>query len=275
MRCLCRGARKNGIMPASAAHGPRPWLLAEATWQEVRHTAYQLAVLPWGATEAHNFHLPYGTDNYQAEWLAEQAAARAWQEGARLIVLPGIPFGVNSGQLEIKLCMHLNPSTQLAILRDLAATLVRHGIEKLVIFNGHGGNDFLPMIRELSVEFPDLFVCSVDWYRALDAAEWFDEPGDHAGELETSLMMHVAPHLVRPLDEAGEGHARPWRIAAFREGWARGQRLWHRVTQDTGAGNPHKASAGKGRAYAEALIGRLAAFFVTLSQTPLDELWGP
>ncbi len=259
-------------MPESARL-PRPYLLSEATWQEVRATHYQLAVLPWGATEAHNYHLPYGTDNYQAEWLAAQAAARAWDEGARLIVLPGIPFGVNSGQLEIKLCMHLNPSTQLAILRDVASVLVRHGIDKLVLFNGHGGNDFMPMIRELSVGYPDLFVCVVDWYRALDAAQWFEEPGEHAGALETSLMMHIAPRLVRPLSQAGPAHARKWRLAAFRDGWARAQRLWHRVTQDTGVGNPAEATPEKGRAYAEALIPLLARFFVALAQTPADELW--
>ena len=52
----------------------KPYLLAEATWKTVRDTHYHVAVLPWGATEAHNYHLPYGTDNYETEHIAAEAA---------------------------------------------------------------------------------------------------------------------------------------------------------------------------------------------------------
>ena len=66
------------------ATAPTPWVLADSTWETVRQAKYQVAVLPWGATEAHNRHLPYATDTIQAESVARLAAERAWAAGARV-----------------------------------------------------------------------------------------------------------------------------------------------------------------------------------------------
>src|SRR5439155_12476465 len=128
---------------------PRPYLLHEAIWPAVREAPYQVAVLPWGATEAHNRHLPYGTDTVETERVAAESARLAWEAGARVVVLPAVPFGVNTGQLEIPLCINMNPATQAAVLRDVTESVARAGVAKLVILNGHGGNDFRLMIREL------------------------------------------------------------------------------------------------------------------------------
>ena len=117
---------------------------------------FDLAVLPWGATEAHNYHLPYATDNIMVEKIASESARIAWNSGSKVIVLPTIPFGVNTGQLDITLDINLNPSTQLAILNDVTDVLNRHKIHKLLILNGHGGNDFKQMIRELGAKYPRL-----------------------------------------------------------------------------------------------------------------------
>ena len=125
----------------------RPWILAETNWKTVAATDYQLAILPWGATEAHNYHLPYATDVIECDAVAESSARIAWESGARAVVLPTVPFGVNTGQLDIKLCLNMNPSTQGALLRDLVGALEQQGILKLVVLNGHGGNDFRQMIR--------------------------------------------------------------------------------------------------------------------------------
>ena len=70
-----------------------PWIIAESTWRTVGATACDLAVLPWGATEAHNFHLPYATDNYQSDAVAAEAARIPLGLGTRTAVLPCIPFG--------------------------------------------------------------------------------------------------------------------------------------------------------------------------------------
>ena len=60
---------------------PRPYVLAESNWKSVKDTDYEVAILPWGATEPHNFHLPYATDNYETAALAERAAEIAWKQG--------------------------------------------------------------------------------------------------------------------------------------------------------------------------------------------------
>ena len=243
---------------------PRPYILAESTWEEVRQAPFEVAVLPWGATEAHNRHLPYATDTIQSDAVAAAAAAIAWARGARVVVLPAIPFGVQTGQREVPLCLNMNPGTQLAVVRDLLPSLRDHGVRKLVILNGHGGNDFKPIIRALVPE-AGLFLCLVNWYACVPARDFFEEPGDHAGELETSVMQHVAPALVRPVSEAGPGVARPFRVAALQEGWAWSPRHWVEATDDTGVGNPRAATQDKGERYLGAVATRIGEFLVELA----------
>jgi creatinine amidohydrolase len=250
----------------------RPYILAETTWKAVRDTAFEVAVLPWGATEAHNFHLPYATDVIQCDHVAAEAARRAWEAGTKVVVLPTVPFGVQTGQLDIPLCLNLNPSTQAAVLADLVASLEGQGIRRLVVLNGHGGNDFRQMIRELQPR-TGVFLAAVNWWKTVDAAPFFAEPGDHAGELETSVMMHVAPDLVLPLAEAGDGAERRPRIAAFREGWAWTPRRWTAVSADTGVGDPAASTPEKGRAFFDAVAERVAAFLVELAAADPSDLY--
>lgn len=242
----------------------RPFVLAESTWPVVREAHYEVAILPWGATEAHNTHLPYATDVIEAEGVAVAAAERAWARGARVVVLPAVPFGVNTGQLAVPFCLNLNPTTQLAVLRDLTRAIEPHGVRKLVILNGHGGNDFRQLIRELQPETP-LFLSVVNWWTVLDARHYFAEPGDHAGALETSAMLHLAPALVRPLAEAGPGRARRFRIAALREGWAWAQRDWPSVTDDTGVGDPSAATPDAGARFVRDAAEKIAGYLVELA----------
>lgn len=251
----------------------RPYILAENTWKTVKETDYKLAILPWGATEAHNYHLPYGTDIVEAEQVAAESARIAWEKGIKLTVLPAIPFGVNTGQFDVKLDMNMNPSTQFAVLRDVVDVLNRQGIYKLVILNSHGGNDFRQMIRELGLQFPKMFLCSCNWYQSVDQKQFFENKDDHAGEMETSVMMHLTPHLVRPLSEAGDGAAKKFRITAIREGWAWAERKWLQVTKDTGVGDPRKASAEKGERYFKAVTEKVANFFIEVATTDNNDLY--
>jgi creatinine amidohydrolase len=253
--------------------GPRPYLLAETNWKAVKETEYSLAVLPWGATEAHNYHMPYGTDNYQVEYVAEKAASKAWDLGARLLVLPVIPFGVNTGQADIPFCMNMMPSTQLAILKDVCEVLRMHKVKKLVILNGHGANNFVTHIRELAGLFPELFVCVVNWYQSAPRNDFFKEPGDHADEMESSVMMRIAPHLLLPLSEAGDGATLRYDLPGFRQGWAWTQRPWSKITKDTGSGNPFKATLEKGDGFLKATSDNIGAFFHQLAvNEPTDLL---
>jgi creatinine amidohydrolase len=250
----------------------RPYVLAETTWKTVRETAYSVAILPWGATEAHNYHLPYATDNIQAEQVAIRAAEQAWTAGARCVVLPTVPFGVNTTQLDITLTLNMNPSTQLALLSDLVHALEGQGIHKLLIINGHGGNDFRQIIRELQPR-TQLFLATINWWSCVDVQQFVEEAGDHAGEAETAAMLHLVPDQVGCLRDAGPGRARPSRLKGVREGWAWAPRRWTQVTDDTGIGNPARATAAKGAAYVGAAVERIAGFVVELHALPLDALY--
>jgi creatinine amidohydrolase len=251
----------------------RPYILSENHWKAVQETKYELAILPWGACEAHNYHLPYGTDIIEGDYVAAEAARIAWEQGAKVIVLPTIPFGVNTGQFDVKLDMNMNPSTQLAVLRDVVTVLNRQGIFKLIILNSHGGNDFKTMIRELGLQFPEMFLSSCNWYQSVDQKPFFENKDDHAGEMETSVIFHLRPDLVRPISEAGDGAAKKFRMAAIREGWAWAERKWLQVTKDTGVGDPRKATAEKGAAFFKAATEKVAAFFLEVARADRKDLY--
>lgn len=242
----------------------RPYILSEANWLMLKDFNYELAILPWGATEAHNYHLPYGTDNYEASAIAERSAAFAWEKGAKVVILPTIPFGVNTGQSDIYLDMNINPSTQLCIIRDLLTVLNRQGIKKFLILNSHGGNDFKTILRELGLEFPDMLLMCCDWFKAIPKSKYFDQLGDHADELETSLMMHLRPDLVLPLEKAGQGKEKLSTIAGIREGWAWSERKWSKVTEDTGIGDPKNATPEKGKNYFEEVTVKLCQLMLDI-----------
>lgn len=251
----------------------RPYILAETNWKELKKQEIKLIVLPWGATEAHNLHLPFGTDNVETEKIAEEAARLATQMGARLLVLPAIPYGVNTGQLDIRININMNPSTQYAILKDIMDVLNRHRIRKFLILNGHGGNDFRQMIRELGVSYPEMFICTCNWYQSVSNSEFFEKGGGHADEMETSLMLFLSPGLVLPLEEAGRGEAKKFRIKALNEKWAWSERKWSKVTSDTGVGDPSMASPEKGEKYFKAVTGKVSELMIELSKADLNNIY--
>lgn len=251
----------------------RPYILLETNWKAIRGQSFEVAILPWGATEAHNFHLPYGTDVIEAECFAAEAARLAWEQGTKVMVLPAIPFGVNTGQHDILLDMNMNPSTQLLVLHDVVTVLNRQGIHKLIILNGHGGNDFKAMIRELGLKFPDMFIAQVLGYQAADQKDFFENKDDHAGEMETSLLLYLKPEWVLPLSQAGDGKAKRFRFSAIRQGWAWAERQWSKVTPDTGIGDPSKATAEKGEKFFKAATVNIARFITEVAKTRREDFY--
>jgi creatinine amidohydrolase len=251
----------------------KPYLLSENNWKNIKDENFDLAILPWGATEAHNYHLPYGTDNYEADYIAAESAKIAWEKGAKIIVLPTIPFGVNTGQFDILLDINLNPSTQFAIINDIVEVLNRQGIKKLLILNSHGGNDFKMILRELGLKFPDMFLSTSNWFRALNKSKYFENHGDHADEMETSLMLHFRPDLIRPLVEAGDGMDKKPKIKAFSEGWLWAERKWSQISEDTGVGNPKLATAEKGKIYFKDITEKMAQAMVDIAEADVHDLY--
>jgi creatinine amidohydrolase len=251
----------------------KPYVLSNTNWKTVKDQDYEIAVLPWGATEAHNYHLPYGTDTVETEYIATESARIAWEKKTKVMVLPCIPFGVNTGQLDIKFCINMNPSTQHIVLTDIIDSILTQGIKKFVIINGHGGNNFKQSIREFKPRYPDMFLCTLDWFSMFDNNKFFTEAGDHAGEMETSIMMYIAPDLVLPLTETGDGKTRKFKLKAIREGWVWSQRKWTKISEDTGAGNPKQATREKGKKFLEAITNKIADFLVELNDVSLEDLY--
>lgn len=252
----------------------KEFILNETNWKFVQKNKFEIALLPWGATEPHNYHLPYGTDSFQSKEISELSAEKAYDKGAKVMVLPTIPLGVqNPGQIELPFCLHTRPSTQMMILEDILTSLILQGINKLLIINGHGGNDFKAMIRELVPQFPSMFMGVTDWYKILENEKYFNEVGDHAGEMETSIMQHLYPDLVLPLDDAGEGKANKFRIEALNKNEVWAPRRWNKISKDTGIGNPKKATVEKGKKFIEEVTTKLAEIIVNLSKTEIDDLY--
>lgn len=251
----------------------REWVLADQNHAFVREQQWQVAVLPFGATEPHNLHMPYATDNYQVEAIGSRACERAYRAGAKVLLLPTVPFGVNTNHLKVPggLALSLRPTTLLAILTDLVDSLERQGVRKLVLLNGHGGNELKPLMRELHHR-SSVFVCLCDWFRmAPDATKAiFDQPGEHADEVETSLGLAFFPDLLR-MELADAGAVRPTQFDAINRGWISMTRPWHLATTNTGMGNPATATADKGRRLMDVLTERLSQFLIELANAPMTD----
>ena len=243
----------------------QPWRLADITYGQVKSgPPYEVAVLPLGATEPHNLHLPYGTDSFQVETIASRACALASEQRARVLLLPTIPYGTETNQMGFPLAMNLNPSTLCRVITDLVDSLATHGIRKALLLNGHGGNDLKWVLRELHRATPvQLFLCN--WYKvAADGyASIFEARDDHAGEMETSMGLAYFPELVA-LEQADAGSVRQSRFAAVNQGWVEITRPWHILTTNSGSGDPRAATAAKGQALTDVVCERIGTFLVEL-----------
>ena len=244
---------------------PRPYLLLEANHRQLRNSPPRVAVLPWGATEAHNRHLPYGTDVIEATKLAERAAEIAYARGAGVVVLPTIPFGNDEQQLDQASTISFTTPTALAILDDVTRSLARQKIDRLVILNAHGGNQFQPLVRDAQARHGILIVVANFYEMAPEVKQAvFDSPGDHADELETSLLLYLCPELVE-LKEAGPGRRLPFAIQGLSQPGVWTPRPWSEVHPDTGSGDPSRATAEKGKQYFEAVADAIAELLVGLA----------
>src|SRR5574344_146799 len=245
--------------------------ITTAKWGNVSKVKqYHLAILPWGSTEPHNRHLPYCTDMLTVQAIAFEVAEAAAKQGVNAMVLPGIPLGSqNPGQIQLPFCIHTSQSTQLAILGDIVNSLEHQGINKLLIMSGHGGNNFKGAIRDLTINNPSFTICICEWFSLVKPQGYFEEKiDDHAGEMESSVMLHYYPQAVE-MDLAGESKDRNFAIEGVNKKVAWAPRDWSKATQDTGVGFPKKATAEKGKHYMEAVMPSIVDFIVDFSTKEL------
>ena len=254
----------------------RPWILAETNYSHTKQHSYEVAVLPLGATEPHNLHLPYATDVFEGTIIGEHVCQAAYERGARVVLLPTIPYGTETNLQAFPLAMNLNPSTLFQVIKDLVDSLAASGVRKLLLLNSHGGNDLKPLLREVYGR-TNVHVFLSNWYQMIsDQYESiFDRREDHAGEMETSFALAYFPDLVlRDVNgglAADSGQTAQSRLRALNEGWVSITRPWHLLTTNTGSGNPHAASADKGEQLMQLIVDRLAEFLVELSEATLDD----
>ena len=248
----------------------KPWRLSDLTLKDVRETPFQAAVLPFGATEPHNLHLPYATDNIEVAEICERACGYAWERGGRVALLPTIPFGAEQNMMAFPMTISVEQEILNTIVESVAHSLVRHGVMKLVVVNGHGGNNFQPGIRTLMGRSP-IFCCLLNWYQMMadEAKTIFTHPGDHADEMETSLVQAIRPDLVH-MEQADDGSIAASRFEAGRKGWIWYSRPFDKLTKNSGCGDPRQASAEKGRRYLQTAEERMGGFLVELSQAKMD-----
>lgn len=231
--------------------------LREATLAQVGAQKFKMAILPWGALEPHNTHLPYYTDCLLSEAVALDAVRKS---GRAVGVLPPVWLGQqNPSQTDYQFCVHTSTETQKHILNDVVRSLRGQGIDNLIIVNGHGGNSFKGLVRDMAFDYPDFRIFVVDWFAIVPRDGYFENGGEHADELETSVLMHYRPDLV-DLSKAGSGVERKFALGSMRSKTAWLPRRWKSVTDDTGIGDPRKSSGKKGARYAAAVSDRLAEF---------------
>lgn len=266
--------------PAAATEGgrtgARDWNLGELTWPEAerRLAETDVALFPVGAVEQHGPHLPLDTDAWDAEALCAEVAQRC--APPRPLVLPAIPYGVSYHHQDFPGTLSVNPETLARIVYEVGISAARHGITKLVIVNGHGGN--LPTLQfaaQMINRDAHIFTC-VDTGETSDAdiARLTETAPDlHAGEVETSTTLARRPHLVDM--EKAEAFV-PRSDSRYLDFSSEYGVEWFahtaRLSPSGVLGDPTKASVEKGERMWELMVGHLVSFIETLKSMTLAEI---
>ncbi|MCX8082260.1 MAG: creatininase family protein [bacterium] len=247
--------------------------LFEMTLKEIKEMQpFEVVVLPWGSCEPHNLHLPYGCDTISVEKIGLIGAEKARKKGAKVVVLPAIPIGVNTSGMEFPLVLNFNPTTQLTMLKDIIDCLEKHNIYKLIIMNGHGGNDFKWMARELYGKTRVVIFVLNWWELTQDIVEKVcdDKSGEHGNESETSWFMYLCPELVH-LEWADEGKVKEPVLNSLKNQEVWMPRPWHLLTVNSGYGNPKKATPEKGKVIFDETTDRIAEIIKEISDAKITE----
>jgi creatinine amidohydrolase len=220
-------------------------LITEATSTDIAALRPTVAVLPVGSFEQHGGVLPLSTDTIVACLIAERIAT-----DYSLFLLPPVTISCSHEHAGFPGTISISAQTLTAVITDIRASLAASGIAKLVIVNGHGGNYVLSnLVQEANVgeACVTLFPGRAEWQRARDDAGLSTTISEdmHAGELETSLLLHATPTLVSP-DRVAADHLateRPHLLVTGMRGY----------TESGVIGRPSLGTAAKGRTLLDSL----------------------
>jgi creatinine amidohydrolase len=219
--------------------------LAETTWPDAADAKADVAVLPIGSTEQHGPHAPLSTDTLSAKAIA---AAGADAYDGEVVVAPALPYGISEEHRHFSGTLWLSPDTFRDAVREVIESLTHHGWDRVVLVNGHGGNT--DALREIAASVTrEGVACAAlfTWFDAIDPAEVGDDPEGmgHAGSVETSVVMHHAPDLLREdqFEAAAEGASDDWGE------WVAGTNVAYdsaEFTENGTVGDPTGATAKRG-----------------------------
>ncbi|MBI2300750.1 MAG: creatininase family protein [Armatimonadetes bacterium] len=242
-------------------------ILEEMTITEVQALRPHVAVIPVGSTEPHGPALPYGTDSYRVEGICYPAVCRAVAEGARVICLPPLRISLNNNFRAFPFACRMSVPSFMSVLGDLVEFLEADGVRRIVIVNGHGGNPeaIQATLRHLARR-DGAFLCllSAEQCAAAEARSVIEHGSPHAGEMESSEMLHLRGELVHA-ERLGDAPVVPPEFDALAEVGAWYVRPWHLFMPESRGGEARGSTAEKGRVLVEAAVAGLAEFLVKLS----------
>lgn len=242
--------------------------------------AQAVAVLPVAAVEQHGPHLPLSVDATLLQGVVDAALPRLPAD-LPVLFLPPQVVGLSTEHLAYPGTLSLAPATVIALWTEIGACVARAGVKKLLLLNGHGGQVSVMDIvaRELR-QHHGLLTYSSSWFslplpdavQALFSAEEH-RFGIHAGEIETSMMLHLAPQTVRmeqAQDFRSSSQDRAGRYALLGNGKSAKMGWAMQDYHPAGAvGNAAGATAQKGRAVVEAAGAQLALLLQELCALPV------
>ena len=249
---------------------PLSGILEEMTIDEVRSLSPNVAVIPVGSTEPHGPALPYGTDNYRVEAACHGATRRANELGGRVVCLPTVRVSLNNNFKAFPFACRLNVSTFMDVLRDLVAMCEADGVQRVVFVNGDGGNsDAIKAVQRDLAARDGAFVCLIHASTGAspEAMSVWENRSDHAGEEETSMIMHLRPELVRTDKITDNPRVQP-AVEVLTEYNADFVRPWHLYLPASAGGDARKASAEKGKTVMESGREGMGHFLSELSKAP-------
>ena len=247
------------------------WDLTQTNQARLKQHMPNVAVLGSSAIEAHNYHLPEGQDFLHTEAIVKRVAQMAWEKTSSVICLPTIPYGVDCNLMEFPLTIHVKQTTLDLMLTEIVASLAHHGIRKIVLINGHGGNDFTPLVRQIQADLGVfIFWCNVYEVGQDKHNEIFDTADDHAGELETSMALALFPELVE-LEQADSGASRPFQFEALEQGWIKTSRMFSNLNDHCGNADPSLSTAEKGQQYLDFICNRISNFLIELAEADVND----
>lgn len=217
---------------------------------------YDKVIIAVGSCENHGYHLPFSTDTLVSSMLAERVA----EELDGLLVLPPVNVGMSQHYSHFPFTLTLQPETLIAVLKDILRSVVKNGIKKIFIMNGHDGN-IAPIeiaARTIKMDFPEVRIASLDawWVTAgkllpPGTFEVWDGLG-HAGEGETSIGLALFPELIEMEHARGVVPRLPDNVEI----------KWNfaELTNTGATGDPSRATAEKGRKMVDVLIKALVEF---------------